>query len=372
MTGLELHGLGVDLVLAGDPPRRRDEGTGVRIASAARDALTAALAGIVLDGFDLGSLDHPRLTVRLLGGAVPAELNVHGPCPRSTTHVLVDGSAGVGCIAVAALEPLLEAARTVAGPDGVLLAPLDGHLEALAATSPAIALARRGAAWTLALDGAPPTDADDAAVTALLAALSTPGTLGPPPPSRAPDATWTATLAGGATETWAWWWGDAARPTLFRRDAEPHTLALAPATTARSFGPALRDLTVLTLEPTAVASITATGLAPAALTRGALVGDWIVTRPPGAIATPAATALVDALAHVRGLAWLPSTALGRPRRTVTLTLDAAPVADATPTTHTITIGAARADGTCAVRIDTFPPLHSDAPRCAALLAPLTR
>ncbi len=421
MTGVELHGLGVDLVLAGDPPRRRDEGASVRVAAEARARLGAALDAIVLDGFARGPIDQPRLTVRVLGGTAPAELDVHGPCPISAQHVLVDGSAGVGCVSIASIDALLEAARTLAGADGTLLAPLDGDLDVLVAAAPgagaspaassappvspaassgpgapsapsgtdspavpdgasaasappAVRLARRGAAWTLTLGDAPTTDADDAAVAAFLDALARPGTLGPPPPSRAPDASWTATLAGGSTETWAWWWGDATRPTLFRRDAEPSAIAVDPATAAaaRTFGAPLRDLTALTVEPTAVTSITATGASPAALTRGALVGDWNVARPAGAAATPAATALVEALAHVRGLAWLAPSALGRPRRTLTITVDAPPIAGATATTHTLIVGAARADGSCALRIDRFPPLHADATLCATLLAPLAR
>ncbi|MBE7454193.1 MAG: hypothetical protein HS111_36690 [Kofleriaceae bacterium] len=206
---------------------------------------------------------------------------------------------------------------------------------------------------------------------ALLAALARPGRL-VSPPAGAASATWTVRLAGGAVERWRWFRRGA--ELIVRRDDEAHALAVEPAVAAAvaRLGPALRELTVLALDATAIATLDARGLAPATLARGVLVGEWRVVAPPGArAAAPALAALVELLAHVHGQAWLDVGALGRTRRTLTVTLDAAPVAGATPRTHVLAVGAARPSGGCAVAVDDHLPLELPAAACATLLAPLT-
>lgn len=387
ITGVELHGVDdrgarLDLVLAGAPPRRRDDGGGTRVAAAAMARLEAALAALVLDVLVDGDRGTPRLTARVLGGVAVAELDVHGPCPGAPEHVLVDGSAGVGCVAAAAIGELVAAARALGGDEGRLLAPLAAGDEVTAVVGAAgaaeVTLARRGAGWTLAVGGGPgataadePAAADDALVQALLAALARPGRP-VSPPAGAASATWTVRLAGGAVERWRWFRRDG--ELIVRRDDEAHALAVEPAVAAAvaRLGPALRELTVLALDASAIATLGARGLAPATLARGVLVGEWRVVTPPGArAAAPAVAALVELLAHVHGQAWLDAGALGRPRRTLTVTLDAAPVAGATPRTHVLAVGGARPGGGCAVAVDDHLPLELPAAACATLLAPLT-
>ncbi len=369
-TGVEVHGGGAEVVLAGDPLRRRDDGTSVRIAATALAGLQTALAAIVVDVLVTGDLLAPQVTVRVLGGAAVAELTTYGPCPGVVDHVLVDGSAGVGCVPVTSIDALVDAARTLAGRGAVLAAPLEGELVSVAEGD--TVLARRGAGWQLVIGGVT-TVADDGAVHELLAALATPGTPAPVPLGAA-DQTWTVTLARGAVETWRWWWPMGTTAAVMRRDDEPDALIVSTAagTAVRGLGVGLRDLTVLSIDATTIAAIGARGAAPAELARGTLVGEWQVTMPPGSVAGPAVVAMVEALALVRGTAWLAATGLGRVRRTLAITLDAPPVLGATPSTHTISIGAARPAGACAVRVDVLPPLELPAATCAALLAPLTR
>jgi hypothetical protein len=369
VTGIELHGAGVDLVLAGRPLRRRDEGTGVRVAPAAVARLDVALGALVLDVLVAGDLVAPTLTVRVLGGTVAAELGVFGPCPGHADHVLVDGTAGVGCVTRAAVDDVIAAAAALTGAGGVQPSLSVGAGEIAAIAGGASVLARRGAGWQLVLDGVT-VDADDDAVDAFFDVLALDGMPGPPPAGAA-DATWTVTLDGGSTETWRWYLRGGDRPPLVRRDDEPAALILPPsaADAYRSFGPRLRDRTLLTLDPTRIAALRATGAAPATLRRGTLVGEWIVDAPAAAAAD--ATGIVDALASVRATAWLDGPALGAVRRTLTITLDPPPMVGAQPIVHTIAVGATRPAG-CAARIDGLPPVELSAATCAALLAPLAK
>ena len=56
----------------------------------------------------------------------------------------------------------------------------------------------------------------------------------------------------------------------------------------------------------------------------------------------------------------------------TVELDAAPSPGAQPTRHTIELGAARAAGRCAARVDAGDPIELTAADCTQLLAPLAR
>ncbi|HUQ06349.1 MAG TPA: DUF4340 domain-containing protein [Kofleriaceae bacterium] len=373
ITGVEIHGRGVDLVLSGSPLRRRDEGAGVRVARAAVAQLDAALAKVVLDVFVAGDLVAPDFTVRVLGGAEPHELAVHGACPGHPTHLLVGGSAGVGCVRTAVVDDVVSAAATLASASGIerVLAPGAGaDIESI--TSGDVTLARRGAGWLLTL-GTERVDADDDAVAAFLAALAVEAMPGPLP-TGAPAATWTVTLLGGSVETWRWYVRGGDATPLVRRDDEPSALIVAqPTGDARHrLGPSLRNLTLLVIDASTVNAIRATGASAATLVRGQLVGDWTVQSPAGTTATSAATELVATLATFRASRWLEPRDLGATRRTLVFSIDAPPIPDGAPSTHTITIGAARANNGCAARIDAFLPVELPAALCAALLAPLAR
>ncbi len=382
VTGLELHGTEppIDLVLAGDPLIRRDDGAGARVAARPRDRLLAALAGLELEVLVDGPRDRPVLTVRVLGGASPAELAVHGPCPGHADHVLVEGAAGIGCVPAAGVAAVRAAAAEVAGPEGIARAPLDGAAPTAITLGPAgggepLMLSRTGAAWQLARGGAR-WSADDDAVRALLEALARPATLAPVPPGPV-AARWTVDLPGGAVEGWE------LRPVgdamTVRRAGEPRALVL-DASASRTMaalvgtagGLALRGRTVLVIEPTALARVVATGAAPAELERGATLDAWQVIAPGGSVATPGVEALVDALATLRATAWLGASELGRVRRTLAITVDPEPSPGAQPTRHTIEIGAARSRGRCAARVDAGDPVELAAADCALMLGVLAR
>ena len=106
----------------------------------------------------------------------------------------------------------------------------------------------------------------------------------------------------------------------------------------------------------------ATGVAPATLARGAVLGEWQVVAPAGAAATAAAAALPAALAGLQVDRWAAPAALGRVRRTLTVERDAeGPL--------TIAVGAADPTG-CWIAVDDAAAGHAPATACAALLAPL--
>ncbi|MBZ0238396.1 MAG: hypothetical protein K8M05_39150, partial [Deltaproteobacteria bacterium] len=394
ITGVEIHGLRnldvvggaphIDLVLAGSPLRRRDDGASVRVAREAVAAFDAALASIVLDVFVAGDtslaallrLGRPRLTVRVLGGAAPHELVVRGPCPGHPSHALVGGSAGTGCVSDRVLRELEAAALVLSTSSATetALAPAGAaEIDSIRAGSGAseVVLARRGAGWLLTL-GDERVDADDDAVKDFFEVLAEPGRLHALPPG-APSATWTVTLAGGSVETWRWYARRGEALPLVRRDDEPQAIELRHGNggALRRFGPPLRNLTLLVVDAAMVNGIRATGLHPATLARGQLVGDWTVTAPAGKTAAPAAQALVELLAGFRGAAWLEPRELGAIRRTLTFTIDAPPIPGGQPSTHTIAVGAARG-AACAVRVDQHLPVEIPAAACAALTAPLAQ
>lgn len=387
ITGVEIHSMvGFDLVLSGTPLRRRDEGVSVRVSRWAVAELDAALAAAVLDvmvpGDSLISTVLPRLTVRVLGGAEPHELWVHGPCPGHLTHALVSGSAGVGCLDGAVIDRIRLAAETLSSDPLVVgfdvetaLAPA-GAAEVESIRSSAgtgdVVLARRGAGWTLTLGGEP-TDADDDEVNDFFTALAERGKLAPLP-TGAPTATWSVTLTGGDVETWRWYERGGDRGPIVRRNEEPRALEMRHATgvAMRRLGPRLRNKTLLVIDASMVNAIRATGVHPATVVRGQLVGDWTVQSPAGTTATPAVQKLADMLATFRGYRWLDERDLGAIRRKVTFDIDAPPIPGEKATTHTFAIGAERTGGGCAARVDAFLPIELAPAQCADLLAPLAQ
>lgn len=377
INGIEIHGRGVDLVLAGIPLYRLDEGTRVRVAGGAVGRLEAHLAAVIVDILRDGDTSMTDLTVRVLGGSEPYELSVHGPCPGVPEHVLVGGSAGVGCVRATIIDGVVDAAAHLSTPAAMersLAVHGDLDIESIraGAGADAVVLARRGAGWVLTL-GDERVDADDDAVEAFFDALRKDGTPGPLPVG-APVATWNVAFRSGAGETWRWYERGGKAPLLVRRDDEPNSI-IVPAETAaalRRLGPPLRNRTLLVVDAAMVNGLRATGLHPATLARGQLVGDWVVEAPRGATATPAAQALVELLAGLRATAWLEPRELGAVRRTLTFTIDAPPIPGGQPGAHTIAVGVARAGQACAARVDAHRPVELPAAACAALTAPLVR
>jgi hypothetical protein len=369
INGIEIHGRGVDLVLAGVPLYRLDEGTRVRMAGPALVRLDMYLRAVVVDILRTGDTSTTELTVRVLGGPTPYELTVHGPCPGIAEYVLVGGSAGVGCVRSSLVDGIVAAAvhlTTPAAMERALAVGGETYVQSIQISGGDVLLARRGAGWILSL-GAERDDADDDAVDSFFDALATPGTPGPIPDGR-PTASWTVTLDTGTVETWHWYLraGDAAP--VVRRDEEPNAIVLSADAAAafRKLGPPLRNLSLLVIDASTINAIRATGANPASLTRGQLVGEW------DPAATPEVAKIVDMLATFRGLRWLEARELGAIRRTLTFSIDAPPIPGEPATTHTIAIGAARPGGLCAVRVDAHLPVELSAAQCAALLAPLAR
>jgi hypothetical protein len=367
ISGVEIHGRGISLVLAGQPLLRRDEGTGVRVAREMVARLDAALGAIVLDVLVAGDTSNTDFTVRVLGGAAPHELSVHGPCPGTPDHVLVSGSAGIGCVRASLVDAIVSSAAALASPSGIEQSLVIGDgadIESI--TDGKTTLARRGAGWRLTLDGET-VDADDDQVRAFLDALATPGVPGPVPTTPF-TVDWTVTFTSGTTETWHWF------AHAVRRNDEPNALQVGEDTTAafRSFGVKLRNLTLLVIDASTIASIEATGSNPAIVKRGALVGEWIVEIPAGQRATGDVQRIVEMLATFRGQRWIMTNELGLIRRTLTFVLDAPPIAGQPAETHTIAIDGGRPGNRCGARVDRLLPIELDATQCAALLAPLAR
>lgn len=375
-TGVELHGPGLDLVLAGTALVRRDDGVSVRLAPARRAVLIAALGALVLTRFDDGVRGDPIGTIRVLGGAAPAELAWFGPCPGAADAVQVEATIGVGCVARAALDEVVAAATAAAAPAALSPQPLDGTaaLARLAVTRDGrtVEAVRHGATWSLLADGGERA-ADPAVIDALDRALALPAVVRPvaatDDPRRA--ARWQITTTDGETQAWQVW-RDADRVAI-RRGDEPAVLELTAdaRAAATAAGAGLRDRALVRLDPLRVAAIRATGVAPASLVRGELIGEWLVEAPPRATVTADAIALPDWLGQLRVDRWDDPSALGRVRRTLTFTSDPPP-GTGPPTIDTVRIGARRADGGCWVAVDDHAAGALPPAACARLLAPLTR
>ncbi len=382
ITAVELHAPGVDLVLAGAPLTRRDAGTRVALDPARRDALierVAALTVPVAVAADPDAADDPAaaLTVRVQGGATAVTLRAAGPCPGHSGLRLVATDAGAGCVDAAALDDLIARAAELATAAAIAAAPVERFDRATVAAldlggAPPLRLEPDGAGWRLArADRTWPVDAT--LIRDAVAALTSPATV-----SSAPTTTSTATVRwqlrrpSGDVETWTVDLGPPrgpARVTL-RREQEPVTLTLDPAASAavRAIGPGLRDRALVTIDPVALAAVEVTGVAPATLTRGALIDEWHVTAPAGAAVAPGFADVRARLATLRAAAWSDAADLGPVRRTLRLTLDPGPGA-AAPRTVVLALGAAGATG-CAARVDDGDVARLALADCAALLAPL--
>lgn len=377
VTAVELHGPGLDLVLADQPLRRRDTGASVAVDPARRDRLLERLAALTIEV----AIDAPRtdagVSVRVLGGGgAPAELRGAGPCPGHDDLRVVETSVGVGCVAAVALAEVTALAAELTSPAAIATAPIDRFDRTTVATlelggTPPVRLEPDGGGWRLML-GDRLVTADDALVRAAATALTTPATVVPAteagPAAAAPLERWHLHRRSGAVETWEVRRGPGA--VTIRRDGEPVVLVLdaAAAAAVRAIGPGLRDRALLAIEPTALAAIEARGAAPATIERGALIDEWRVVARPAVVASASMPALRDRLAALRAEAWLAPDALGAVRRTLRVVVDGGP-GQLAPRTIVIELGARRGSG-CAVRVDGADVAQLAAADCAALAAPL--
>ena len=362
-VALTVHVDALDLVLTGPALVRRDGGgRATRLDLAVRRALWDAVAALRLETFD-PPVDPAAAPVGALEGRVGTralELRWFAPCATAGL-VQVATTIGDGCVAAAALDALVAAARIAATDAGIAATPLVTAAPVVALALADAQVQQDGGGWTIATD-AGRWDAEPAQVQALVDALAAPATRRPRPPGAVGGQTWTVIDASGERQAWTVR-VDAAAVTIVR-DAEPVELALAPAAAAvvRAGVLGLRGRQPLRLDPAQVARVRATGQAPATVVRGAVLGEWAVEAPRAAAATAAAAALPAALAGLQVDRWAAPVALGRVRRTLIVERDVdAPI--------TIAIGAADATG-CWIAVDAAAAGHASAAACAALLAPL--
>ncbi|MEZ4402721.1 MAG: DUF4340 domain-containing protein [Kofleriaceae bacterium] len=358
-VGLELHADGVDLVLAGASLVRRDGGgVTVRLAPAVLAELLTAVADLRFTSWPAPppSLETPGGALRLITGGGDVELAWAGSCVSPATRWVV-AETGTGCVDQAALARVISAGRAATGIAAIAPTPWTSTARLARLTAGATALVRDGGGWRLTV-GATTVDADAETVAALEAALAAPAT----PRARTPAdvvgaARWDLVDADGAAETWS-----VGTDRLVRGD-EPVALALGPAAQAAvaTVGVGLRGRQLARLDPDRVDAVVATGAAPATVTRGAVVGEWLAA---SGTATDAVAALVRAVAAGRADAVVPHARLGRVRRALTLTTAGEPPL-------TVQVGAADATG-CYLATDPLSAYHVSAALCAALLAPLHR
>lgn len=364
-VALTVHVDALDLVLTGPALVRRDGGgRATRLDLAVRRALWDAVAALRLETFDppVDPTAAPVGALEVRVGTRALELRWFAPCATAGL-VQVATTIGDGCVAAAALDALVAAARIAATDAGIAATPLVTAAPVVALALADAQVRQDGGGWTIAT-GAGRWDAEPAQVQALVAALAAPATRRPRPADAAGGGgqAWTVIDASGERQAWTVR-VDADAVTIVR-DAEPVELALAPAAAAlvRAGVLGLRGRQPLRLDPAQVARVQATGQAPATVVRGAVLGEWTVDAPRATAATAAAAALPAALAGLQVDRWAAPAALGRVRRTLTVERDV----DAA---ITIAIGAADATG-CWIAVDAAAAGHASAAACAALLAPL--
>ncbi len=363
-AGLEVHGDGVALVLAGAALVRRDgDGHDTRLSAEVRAELLARIAALELAQFGPGLADVAPADgeLRVHGGAAPIELAWGAACADPGQRA-VRSSIGRGCVRAEAIDAVLAAARAAAAAEAVAPVPLVAAAPLASIDVDGTRVERDGGGWMITA-GAARRDADADAMTAVVATLAAPATLRPRGAAdRLGAATWIVTTADGDRQTWRV--RTLGADLTIARGDEPMTLVLhgAAAATLGTVGPPLRSRQPLRLDPTRVVAITATGHAPATIARGAVLGEWDVTAPPRTVATPAAVALPGLVAALTVDAWAPPARLGRVRRTLRLAVDRdLPIA--------VAVGAADATG-CWITVDADAAGHVAATTCTALLAPL--
>jgi hypothetical protein len=368
ITGLELHGRGVDLVVEGNVARL--PAGSARIAPAAKAALDAALVALHASSFPTDKTQLPprrpdALTIRVLGGTTPDEVDAAWACPGRAGETLVAGTAGPVCVPDAQLDAVVAAARAIATGAGIDPSPLRAApITKLVLASGAILAAKGGGFTVQASPMAPAIPADDDAVHELLAALTAPGTIEPTPPGApvpAAPAPIRADYADGTT--------DALRvvttpagPALSRDDGFVLRVAPAALAAARATADELRDRGLISEEPTALTALDVTaGTRHGHAARGATTSDWT-----GDLDGVAVLAAADVIAHLRAARFVPDAEVGAVRLAITATFAAPPIAGAKPVVHAIEIGAERTEG-CAGRVDGHAVVL-DLARCAALAA----
>jgi len=350
VNGVEIHGRGADLVLAGAPLELRGAGTSVRVNPTRAATLLDALVGLRAIGVAGAVAQAPDgMSVRVLGGAAPVELIERGTCDGGA--VRLEGSAGAVCVDAAAwaaiAAPAAEATKEPAR--WVDPRPLDPAAVAeIAWRRTGTTLRVKGGGFAVAGPDPLERPADDDAVRAALAKLAAPAPKVVPYAGAGAPVLDLRRRDGGADTI------DLVRtpdgPGL-RRNREPFALVGAPGLDALDLAAGdLRDRGLIGEEPSGLARLEiARGARTRILERGAVVGEWRSSAGP--VDAAAVDAVAAALAGLRADRFLRDPALGAVRARLAATFDAPPVAGAAPGHHDVEIGAALPGGGCAARVD---------------------
>jgi len=357
-TGIELHS-DVEIVLSGAPLRAHIAAGVLRLAPERAAALVDALTALRFDHLPEAAPATDAIgTLRVLGGDAPIDVELHGPCPGDASMLLLAGSRGSGCVARAAWDAVVAAARAIAerpleacDPRPLLAAPVTRL-----AFSDGTTLDARGGDWSISRG-----TVDDQAAADLLAALTAPGTVRAAAAAPATPVL-TVTYADGTVDELA------LSDDAVRRGDEPCAIAIPHALAQRLTrgAAALADRTLIDEDPYLLRTITVDGRV---ITMGATFEAW--TSPDGAVDAAALTALRDLASSLTADELLPpSTPIAAARR-LQLAYEAAPIPNAAPATHAITISRPSRDGRCRAKVDAIAALLP-ADVCTTLLAPLLR
>ncbi len=281
------------------------------------------------------------LQLRTDGGG---ELTQLGVCYGG--RILVDTSAGAGCIDARALQNLDTALHAlVATPYG----PIDLRPLPLV---PATLTLRDGTVLDLSRPRIGDADVDRERLHELVAALSARGESAIPLPTTKPTGTITAVDRAGTQVVLDLY------DRVIARRGEQGAIQVSAAnwTTITRPTAALRDPTRWREDPTTISSVAVDNVT---YKRGAVLGEW-TRAPAGKVDPHLVDALVESLATVRAPAGAPPATITH-RLRVTITPPAG-----SPTTHTLELGTPT-DAGCAGRVDGTAVLLP-LPLCTAAVA----
>lgn len=299
------------------------------------------IAGLVVDGDRIASLEHALSVLELVADRAPAavtatpvvELEVSlGATARGKVRAIADASCGTvttdvldGCVAREAWRAVVDAIAALSGPPESIIERRPVRLPGGTSSVASIALPDGviDANRRITLDG---DDGDRERVDELVTALSTPAKVVPAPTTpvtgtiqvhRKDGPTFTLELHAG----------------VIVRNREPFGLSVTPAAWSAITRPAItyRDHTLWIEEPTSITSITVDTIT---YTAGAQLGTWSTAPATKPAPNPTVDAASHALAVVRAPpATLPPTFAVRHTIAITTTPPSGP-----PVRHVLEIG----------------------------------
>ncbi|MCE9576391.1 MAG: DUF4340 domain-containing protein [Deltaproteobacteria bacterium] len=356
ITGLELHGGGIDLVASGAPMIGRYAEGGGRLRPAQVAVLARALAGLRAASFPRTAVTgSDGLAIRVLGGPAVDELAIAGPCPDHVDQIAVTGTAGAVCVDTAAIARVTAAAAALADPlQAIDPSPIALGWQSLAwpATSTIVTVTGGGFTVTAAAAAVP---VEDDALRPIAEALAAPGQVVPRPAGSPAAPAVIARYADGHVDQLFALGGD-----LVARNDERVAIRIGPAAQAalRVTALALRDRGLVLEDASGLTAlvVTARGQRRSAA-RGAVIGEWTGDLDPARVTSAAAV-----IADLRAAAFVELAPSFAARARIEAEFAAPPVAGAPPAHHVIELG-----DHCLARVDGIG-VTLDAARCAALAA----